>query len=142
MSVPHDAGGAGASITPTPEQVAERAVRADRATRGALAGVLALEALVTLLVPRALAFTETGLGVTRTVLLISLAVLMIVAAGLVRRPFGIGFGSALQVLFVLTGVMLVAMFVVGVIFAAIWGRLLMLRHELVGTPGGWRLLVS
>jgi len=142
VSVPHDAGGAGASITPTPEQVAERAVRANRATRGALAGVLALEALVTLLVPRALAFTETGLGVTRTVLLISLAVLMIVAAGLVRRPFGIGFGSALQVLFVLTGVMLVAMFVVGVIFAAIWGRLLMLRHELVGTPGGWRLLVS
>jgi len=65
-----------------------------------------------------------------------------VAAGLVRRPFGIGFGSALQVLFVLTGVMLVAMFVVGVIFAAIWGRLLMLRHELVGTPGGWRLLAS
>ena len=142
MSAPHDAGGAGTSLTPTPEQIAERAVRANRATRGALAGVLALEALVTLLVPRALAFTSTGLGVTRTVLLISLAVLMIVAAGLVRRPFGIAVGSALQVLFVLTGVMLVAMFVVGVIFAAIWGRLLMLRHELVGTPGGWRLLVS
>lgn len=142
MSAPHDAGGAGTSLTPTPEQIAERAVRANRATRGALAGVLALEALVTLLVPRALAFTSTGLGVTRTVLLLSLAALMIVAAGLVRRPFGIGFGSALQVLFVLTGVMLVAMFVVGVIFAAIWGRLLMLRHELVGTPGGWRLLVS
>ena len=142
MSAPHDAGGAGTSLTPTPEQIAERAVRANRATRGALAGVLALEALVTLLVPRALAFTSTGLGVTRTVLLLSLAALMIVAAGLVRRPFGIGFGSALQVLFVLTGVMLVAMFVVGVIFAAIWVRLLMLRHELVGTPGGWRLLVS
>jgi uncharacterized protein DUF4233 len=142
VSAPHDASGPGTSLTPTPEQVAERAARANRATRGALAGVLGLEALVTLLVPRALAFTSTGLGVTRTVLLISLAVLMVVAAGLVRRPFGIGVGSALQVLFVLTGVMLVAMFVVGVIFAAIWGRLLMLRHELVGTPGGWRLLVS
>jgi hypothetical protein len=142
VSAPHDASGPGTSITPTPEQVAERAARANRATRGALAGVLGLEALVTLLVPRALAFTSTGLGVTRTVLLISLAVLMVVAAGLVRRPFGIGVGSALQVLFVLTGVLLVAMFVVGVIFAAIWGRLLMLRHELVGTPGGWRLLVS
>jgi len=142
VSAPHNASGPGTSITPTPEQVAERAARANRATRGALAGVLGLEALVTLLVPRALAFTSTGLGVTRTVLLISLAVLMIVAAGLVRRPFGIGVGSALQVLFVLTGVLLVAMFVVGVIFAAIWWRLLMLRHELVGTPGGWRLLVS
>jgi hypothetical protein len=142
VSAPHEAGGAGTSLTPTPEQVAERAVRANRATRGALAGVLGLEALVTLLVPRALAFTSTGLGITRTVLLISLAVLMVVAAGLVRRPFGIAVGSVLQVLFVLTGVMLVAMFVVGAIFAAIWGRLLMLRHELVGTPGGWRLLVS
>ncbi|WAX58106.1 DUF4233 domain-containing protein [Jatrophihabitans cynanchi] len=140
MSAPHES--TGTPPTPTPEQFAERAVRANRATRGALAGVLGLEALVTLLVPRAIAFTSTGLGVTRTVLLISLAVLMIVAAGLVRRPFGIAVGSALQVLFVLTGVMLVAMFVVGVIFAAIWGRLLMLRHELVGTPGGWRLLVS
>jgi hypothetical protein len=126
---------------PTPEQLAERAARANRATRGALAGILGLEALVTLLVPRAIAFT-TGLGLTRTLILVGLAVLMIIAAGLVRRPFGIGVGSALQVLFVLTGILLPAMFVVGVIFAAIWGYLLSLRHELVGTPGGWRLLVS
>jgi putative flippase GtrA len=67
---------------------------------------------------------------------------MIIAAGLLRRPFGIGLGSALQVLFVLTGILLPAMFVVGLIFAAIWGYLLSLRHELVGTPGGWRLLIS
>ena len=127
---------------PTPEQVADRAVRANKATRGALAGVLGLEALVTLLVPRALAFTSTGLGLTRTLVLVGLALAMVVAAGLVRRPFGIGVGSVLQVLFVLTGVWLVPMFVVGAIFAAIWAYLLKLRHELVGTPGGWRLLVS
>jgi len=126
---------------PTPEQLAERAVRANKATRGALAGILGLEAVVTLLVPRAIAFT-TGLGLTRTLILVVLAVLMIVAAGLVRRPFGIGVGTVLQVLFVLTGILLPAMFVVGAIFAAIWGYLLSLRHELVGTPGGWRLLVS
>jgi hypothetical protein len=126
---------------PTPEQLAERAVRANKATRGALAGILGLEAVVTLLVPRAIAFT-TGLGLTRTLILVALAVLMIVAAGLVRRPFGIGVGSVLQLLFVLTGILLPAMFVVGAIFAAIWGYLLSLRHELVGTPGGWRLLVS
>lgn len=126
---------------PTPEQLAERAVRANKATRGALAAILGLEAVVTLLVPRAIAFT-TGLGLTRTLILVGLAVLMIIAAGLLRRPFGIGLGSALQVLFVLTGILLPAMFVVGAIFAAIWGYLLSLRHELVGTPGGWRLLVS
>lgn len=127
---------------PTPEQYAERAARANKATRGALAGVLGLQALVALLVPRALAFTQTGLGVTRTMLLIALAVIMIVGAAMLRRPWGIGFGSALQVPFLLTGLWLGAMFVIGVIFVAIWLYLLNLRHELVGTPGGVRLLVS
>jgi hypothetical protein len=127
---------------PTDEQRAERARRADRSTRGALAAVLGLEALVTLLVPRALAFSEGGLGVTRTILLIGLAVLMIAAAGLSRRPFGIGVGSALQVLFLLAGLWLWALFVIAAIFAAVWLRLLWLRHELVGTPSGRRLLYS
>jgi hypothetical protein len=129
-------------VGPTEEQVAARAQRADRGTRGGLAGILVLEALVTLLVPRAIAFTATGLGTTRTVILIALAVLMVLASAVVRRPYGIGLGSVLQVAFILTGVFIAAMFVVGVIFAAIWGYLLKLRHELVGTPGGLRALVS
>jgi len=127
---------------PTDEQRAERALRADRATRSALAAVLVLEALVVLLVPRAIAYTATGLGGTRTGLLIGLAVLMVAAAGLLRRPWGIGVGSLLQVPFVLTGVLLTAMFVVAAIFAGIWLYLLNLRHELAGTPGGARMLLS
>ncbi len=127
---------------PTPAQVAERARRADRATRGVLAALLGLEALVTLLVPRAIAFTSTGLGTTRTVLLIGLAVCLVLAAGLLRRPYGIGVGSGLQVAFLLTGVWLLALLVIAVIFAGVWVRLLLLRHELVGTPSGARLFVS
>lgn len=127
---------------PTPEQVAERSYRADRATRGALAAVLGLEALVTLLVPRALAFTDAGLGVTKTVVLIVLAALMVAAAGVQRRPWGIGVGSAMQVVFLLTGVLLLAMLLIAAIFAGIWLRLLWLRKDLVGTSGGWRILVS
>ena len=127
---------------PTEEQIAERAVRANKATRGALAAVLVLEALVTLLVPRAIAFSATGLGTTRTVVLIGLAVVMIAAAGLVRRSFGIGLGSALQLAFIATGAFIGAMYVLGVLFAAAWGYLLKLRHELVGTPGGLRALIS
>ncbi|PZS15057.1 MAG: DUF4233 domain-containing protein [Pseudonocardiales bacterium] len=127
---------------PSAEQLAERAVRANKATRGALAAILALEALVVLLVPRAIAFTATGLGATRTALLIGLAMLMVAGAGLLRRPWGIGLGSLLQVAFVLTGIWLAAMFVVGLVFAAIWLYLLNLRRELVGTPGGVRMLVS
>jgi hypothetical protein len=127
---------------PTPEQYAERARRANRATRGALAAVLGLEALVTLLVPRAIAFTSTGLGTTRTFILVGLAVIMILAAGMMRRPYGIGAGSVLQIVFLLTGIWLTAMFFVGVLFIAIWLRLLFLRRDLVGTPGGARMLVS
>ncbi len=125
---------------PTPEQVAERARRADKATRGALAGVLGLEALVVLLIPRAIAYTQSGLGGARTAILIGLAVVLIVAAGLVRRPFGIGLGSALQVLFVATGFLIAAMFGIGIIFAIIWLAILTTRHELVGTSGGAGLL--
>lgn len=127
---------------PSRAQEADRAQRADRATRGALAGVLGLEAVVTLLVPRALAFTDGGLGVVKTVLLVALAVCMVVAAAVVRRPWGIGAGTALQLLFLLTGIWLWGMLIVAAIFAAVWVRLLLLRHELLGTRAGWRMLYS
>jgi len=127
---------------PTEEQFAERARRANKATRGALAAILALEALVVLLVPRAIAYTAAGLGGTKTGLLIGLAALMVAGAALLRRPWGIGLGSLLQLAFILTGIVLAVMFVIAAIFATIWLYLLNLRHELVGTPGGVRMLVS
>ncbi|HEY2166487.1 MAG TPA: DUF4233 domain-containing protein [Jatrophihabitantaceae bacterium] len=140
-----EAGASGASSgqapEPTPEQVAERARRADKATRRAMAGVLGLQALVVLLVPRAIKFT-VGLGATRTTLLITLAVLLVIGAALVRRPWGIAVGTALQVPFILTGVWIGTMFFLGAVFAGIWAYLLNLRHELVGTPGGVRMLYS
>jgi hypothetical protein len=127
---------------PTPADHAERARRTDRSTRAAMAGVLGLEAVVTLLVPRALAFSDGGLGTVKTVILIVLAVLMVAGAGVVRRPWGIGVGSVLQVLFLLSGAWLWALLVVAVIFAAVWARLLMLRRDLLATPSGWRMLYS
>ena len=126
----------------SPEAVADRRRRGDRATRGALAGVLGLEAITTLLAPRALAFSDGGLGVTRTVLLALLAVTMIAAAGLLRRPWGIGFGTALQVLFLLSGVWLLALLVIAALFAAVWVRLLFLRTEIAGTSRDLSLLWS
>jgi len=128
-------------VPPTPEQIADRARRADRGTRAALAGVLGLEAVMVLLVPRAIAFT-TGLGPTRTILLVALAVLLVVAAAMLRRPWGISVGSGLQLAFVATGIMIATMFLVGALFLAIWLRLLTLRHELVGGPGGLRMLAG
>jgi hypothetical protein len=126
---------------PTPEQFAERAKRADKATRAALAAILGLEALVVLLIPRAIAFT-TGLGPVRTGICIGLAVILVLAAATTRRVWGIGVGSVLQVAFLATGFMIATMFLVGVLFSAIWLRLLMLRHEIVGRPGGVRMLLG
>jgi hypothetical protein len=131
----------GQPAEPTPEQYAERARRADKATRAALAGVLGLEAVVALLIPRAIAFT-TGLGPVRTGICIGVAVLLVLAAGLVRRPWGIAVGSGLQVVFLATGVMIATMFLVGALFIAVWLRLLMLRHEIVGSPSGLRMLAG
>lgn len=126
---------------PTRAQIAERARRADKATRGAMAGILGLEALVVLLVPRTIAFT-TGLGPVRTGVCFGIAALLVVAAALLRRRWGIGLGSALQIVFTATGFLIGTMFLIGAIFAAIWLRLLVLRHDLVGTPGGLRMLAG
>ena len=89
-----------------------------------------------------LAFSDGGLGAARTVALVALALVMIGAAGLVRRSWGIGVGSAIQVLFLLSGVWLIALLIVAALFAAVWVRMLWLRHQLLGTPAGWRLLSS
>jgi hypothetical protein len=126
---------------PTPEQYAERARRADKASRGALAAVLGFEALVTLLIPRTIAFT-TGLGPVRTGICIGLAVILVVGAALIRRPWGIAVGSALQVPFLATGALIATMFLVAALFIAVWLRILMFRHEVVGSPGGVRMLLG
>ena len=122
--------------------LALRRAKADRATRGVLAAVLCLEALVVLLVPRAIAQTPTGLDGTKTVLLLGLAVLLVVTGFLLRRPWGIGLGSGLQLVVLATGVLESVMFAVAAIFIAIWLWVLTMRRDLVGTPGGARLLVS
>ena len=140
MSEPDDETSA-APAEPTPEQYAERAQRADKASRGALAGVLGLEALVVLLIPRTIAFTS-GLGPVRTSICIGLAVVLVVGAALMRRPWGIGLGSGLQVAFLATGALIVTMFLVAALFIAVWLRILMFRHEVVGSPSGLRMLLG
>ncbi len=129
------------SAEPTAEQYAQRAQRADRASRGALAGVLALEAVVVLLIPRAVAFT-TGLGAVRTGICVGLAVVFLLGAAVTRRPWGIAVGSVLQVVLLATGFMIATMFLVGALFIAVWLRILTFRHEVVGTPSGLRMLTS
>ncbi|MFL6162812.1 MAG: DUF4233 domain-containing protein [Jatrophihabitantaceae bacterium] len=120
----------------------ERLRRADRATRGAAAGLLCLEALVVLLIPRAIAQTSTGLDATKATLLITLAVVLVACGFLLRRRWGIGAGSALQLLVAATVSLIPVLAIVVVFFLLLWWYLLRTRHQLLGTPSGWRMLIS
>jgi hypothetical protein len=128
--------------TLTPDDQEARRAKTNRATRGALAATLCLEALVVLLMPLALRQTSEGLGTGKTITLIVFAVILIMTGFLLRRRWGIGAGSVLQVAFLATAVWLPAGLVVSVLLAGCWGYLLYLRHDLVGTPGGIRMLIS
>ena len=109
-------------------------VRAARALRGAAAGVLVLEGIAVLFVPRGIAQTEEGLGGGRLTLLLVLAVVLVLAGGVQRRPRGVVVGTVLQVPLLLTGLLNAAMWFVGGVFVLIWLYLLQVRKELLGHP--------
>jgi hypothetical protein len=127
---------------PTAEELAERRARANRATRGGMAAILCLEAFVVLLIPRAIAQTSVGLSETKSVVLIAFALVLVAAGFLLRRSWGIALGSALQLALIATIALVPVLAVVVVIFLVLWGYLLQTRHQLVGTPSGWRMLIS
>ena len=110
-------------------------VRAGRALGGAAAAILVLEGIAVLFVPRAIAPTE-GLGAFRLTVLLVLALLLILASGVQRRPQGLVIGTVLQVPLLLTGFFGSAMWLVGGLFVLIWAYLLQVRKDLLGSPFG------
>jgi Protein of unknown function (DUF4233) len=108
--------------------------RAARALRGAAAAVLLLEGIVVLFVPRGIAQSGPGLTGVRLTLLLVLAVVLILASGVQRRPWGLIVGTALQVPLLLTGLLNSVMWFVGGAFVLIWLYLLQVRKELLGSP--------
>jgi hypothetical protein len=111
-------------------------VRAGRALNGAAAAILVLEGISTLFVPRGIAQSGDGLTGFRLVYLLVLAVVLILAAGIQRRPRGLIIGTALQVPLLLTGLFNSVMWFVAGAFVLIWLYLLQVRKELLGRPFG------
>ncbi|MBB3082628.1 DUF4233 domain-containing protein [Geodermatophilus sabuli] len=109
-------------------------VRAARALRGAAAGILVLEGIAVLFVPRGIAQSGPGLTGARLTALLVLAVLLILAAGLQRRPGGLLVATALQVPLLATGLLNSVMWFVAGVFLLIWLYLLQIRKELLGSP--------
>jgi hypothetical protein len=111
-------------------------VLAGRALNGAAAGILVLEGIATLFVPRGIAQTGDGLTAGRLTYLLVLSVLLILAAGIQRRPRGLVVATALQVPLLLTGLFDGVMWIVAGAFVLIWLYLLQVRKELLGSPFG------
>jgi Protein of unknown function (DUF4233) len=103
---------------------------APRGLVGVGIGGLALEAIVLLLAAPAVATAERGhVSAAGVGYLLGLAVLVVVAAAVLRRPGGRLVGSAVQPLVIAAGVVTWPMYVVGALFAAIWVYYLRLwRH--------------
>ena len=111
-------------------------VRAARALGGAAAAILVLEGIATLFVPRGIAQAEGGLTGARLTYLLVLAVVLILASGIQRRPQGVLLGTALQVPLLLTGLLNGVMWFIAGAFVLIWLYLLQVRKELLGSPWG------
>jgi hypothetical protein len=116
---------------PAGEPAADRAARKrEHAVRGTLAAALILEGITVLFVPQTIAaISEDGLSGGRLAVLLVLAVALFVAAGIQKRRAGLLVGSALQIAVILTGLMVPAMYFLGLLFAAVWGFLLWVRQE-------------
>ena len=83
--------------------------------------VLVFEAIVVALgIPVALTVADTGRPVLVGWLGAALVALCLVAAGTVTRPWGVVLGWVVQVLVLATAVVVPAMLVLGLVFAALW----------------------
>jgi hypothetical protein len=88
--------------------------------RSMCAGMLGLQAVVLFLVGVTLpSVTDVGAGAGIGIGL-GLAVLCVVGAGLMRRPFGVWLGWAVQVLSLALGFVITAMFALGVVFLVLY----------------------
>lgn len=100
-----------------------------RGLRGVFAATLVLEAVVVLL--SLLVLSKFGAGATAlgVSVIIGLAVGMVVAAGLQRRPWGLGLALALQLAMVACGLLVPVLGLLGVLFGLVWVGLLLFRRE-------------
>jgi hypothetical protein len=130
-SVPGGVGAAGVGAAAAGE--AERAAtrRRERAVSGTLAAGLILEGITVLFVPMAIArIGRDGISTTQLTLLLLLAVALFTTAGLQRRRLGLVAASVLQFAVIATGVLVPAMYFLGLLFAGVWVYLLWVRQEI------------
>ncbi|MFC4127522.1 DUF4233 domain-containing protein [Nocardia rhizosphaerae] len=111
------------------DQVPPPAADPWKGLRGVMAGTLVLESIVVLLALPVVADVGGGITWFSGTYLIALAVLMILGAGLQRKPWAIPFDLGLQVLLLAGTFIHLSIGIIGVVFAAVWAFILVLRAD-------------
>ncbi|MEV4660296.1 DUF4233 domain-containing protein [Micromonospora sp. NPDC049301] len=118
---------------PGPDQPRRSGLRdPERAVRGLGAGTLALEALVLVLAIQPIRVVGGDLGGAAIGAVVALAVVAILLAGMMRRPWAWHAGTVLQGLLLLSGLLHWSLFALGVIFALVWAYALHVRRVILG----------
>ncbi|MGW3605688.1 DUF4233 domain-containing protein [Micromonospora sp. NPDC005161] len=104
----------------------------ERAVRGLGAGTLSLEALVLVLAIQPIRVVGGDLGGAAIAAVVALAVVAILLAGMMRRPWAWHAGTVVQGLLLLAGLLHWSLFALGVIFALVWAYALHVRRVILG----------
>ncbi|WP_410811426.1 DUF4233 domain-containing protein [Micromonospora sp. 067-2] len=122
-----------AADQPAAEQPRRSGLRnPERAVRGLGAGTLSLEALVLVLAIQPIRVVGGDLGGAAIGAVVALAVVAILLAGMMRRPWAWHGGTVLQGLLLLAGLLHWSLFALGVIFALVWAYALHVRRVILG----------
>jgi len=98
--------------------------------RGVQAGTLFMESIVVALALLVVAKADSGLSGGAGWVVGLLALAMLAAAFVQRRPWGLPLALALQAVMIACWPLVPALGILGLIFAGVWGYLLWLRHDL------------
>jgi hypothetical protein len=105
--------------------------------RGIAAAVLFFEAIVVMLgIPVAITVSDVSAGIAIPVG-VALIVLLLLTAGLLRRPFGYALGWVDQVLVVGSGIFVPAMFIIGGVFAVLWAAAMYFGRRAEAVRAQW-----
>jgi len=97
--------------------------------RGVFAALLVLESIVVLLALLVLPKFGEGATPPGVAAIVAVAVAMVVASGLQRRPWGLRLALVLQVAALACGLLVPALGVMALVFAVVWGVILLLRRD-------------